>query len=432
MRAKYIKRLLHSVRYGLLSSLWPRITYLLVVLGGVRFSAFLCSLTIDWGEEKSGPLILCPFRESFIKDIYELRKRTNFQFAVVMGGVTRFQKPWFPLEMQTQTFYQVYRGHNYSKALRKSYFFAYYLIQFIQRKKKVDAVLSANFDYWQEAGLKKVCKDKNIPFVVLSREHPVVPYVCDLVADWYVRSGYTFEGDEILVAGQSSKDVLFRVGSVCPDNKVIVTGLPRFDAWRDIDYSHTENTKVYVTLLTFTEGYCADLTFLEVLKLFTQSAANFSDSNTRFLIKTKDANDNFYIEGLIPDHLRSFVEVSFERDLFDVLPKSKCVIGYNSLSMVEAIMAGSKLIVPAWGECLDAGPKVMYPADDPVIERLITFAYSSDEFVEAIKLTTTSPQIEISQSHRDQFVSKYIHIPGEYSSSEAVAKRLNDLIFKMN
>lgn len=428
MKTAYSARLLHSLRYGFLSSLWPYISIALVYIGGVRFAAFLCSLSVDWGDEKTGPLILCPFRESFVKDIHQLRQRTNFQFAIVMGGFTRFQESWVPKPMQVQTFYQSYRGKGYSRALKNSYLFSHYLIQYIQRKKRVAAVLSANFDYWQESGLKKVCKDINIPFIVLSREHPVVPHVCDVVVDWYKRSGYYFDGDAILVAGKSSKDVLLRVGSVCPEGKVVITGLPRFDAWRDVDSFLLDQDKIYVTLLTFTDGYYADTTFLEVLRVFVDSALKHSNSKIQFLIKTKDASDNYYIKSLIPDFVRSKVEVSFERDLFEILPQSKCVIGYNSLSMVEAIMAGSQLIAPAWGECLDRGPKVMYPVDDPTVCALVNFAYSSEELADKIDLAVTSKSKKYSPKLGEQFISKYVYVPKEHSSSQVVSKFLSSLI----
>lgn len=424
MNFKYIKSMLHALRYGVFSKFWPYLSHGVIWILGPRFAAFLSARTIDWGPQQEGPIVLCLFRESFVKDIHEMRKRTDMQFAVVMGGFTRFQEVWFPKMMQIQTFYQSYQGPGREYALMRSEQYAQHLINYVERKRPVQAVLSANFDYWQEVGLKEVCKKMGIPFFVLSREHPVVPSVCEIVTEWYKRSAYKFEGAQIAVAGDSSKEVLARIGTVCNDNQVVVTGLPRFDAWRDVDCSLPLEERNFITLLTFTDGYFANETFKSVLKAFLQAAKNKSEPSLRFMIKTKDAHDQQLVKNLIPVNYLDFVECTHEVDLFKILPISRYVIGYNSLSMVESVIAGCKIVIPAWDECKDRGSMVMYSADDPIVSRIVEFAYSSDDFMAMLvrkfegenRLNT---KIEVSS-----FLNKYIYIPSGATSSQLVVEMI--------
>lgn len=416
--------MLHALRYGVFSKFWPYFSYWLIWILGPRFAALLSARTIDWGPKGEGPIVLCLFRESFVKDIHEMRKRTDMQFAVVMGGFTRFQEVWFPKMMQVQTFYQSYQGPGREYALARSEQYARHLINYVERKKPVQAVLSANFDYWQEVGLKKVCKDMGIPFFVLSREHPVVPSVCEIVTEWYMRSAYKFEGAKIAVAGDSSKEVLARIGTVCNDNQVVVTGLPRFDAWRDVDCSLPLEERNFITLLTFTDGYFADETFKSVLKAFLQAAKNKSEPDLRFMIKTKDAHDQQLVKNLIPMADQDFVECTHEIDLFKILPISRYVIGYNSLSMVEAVMAGCKIIIPAWDECKDRGSIVMYAADDPIVSRIVEFAYSPEDLLDMLVVDFQDENRLYTELDISSFLKKYIHIPSDVTSSQKVVEMI--------
>lgn len=428
MKIKFIQSMLNTLRYGTLARYWPYLSYGAVRLLGPCFAALLSARTIDWGTGNDEPVVLCLFRESFVKDIHEMRQRTDMKFAVVMGGFTRFQEVWFPKAMQIQTYYQGYFGPGRDRALAYSRLYAMHLLRFVERKRAVSAVLSANFDYWQDVGFKQVCKEKRIPFVVLSREHPVVPSVCDIVIKWYVRSAYVFDGALIAVAGDSSKEVLARIGTVCGNDQVVVTGLPRFDAWRDVDCALPLSERKYITLLTFTEGYFADQSFVEVLNVFLQAAQRYQKSEIRFLIKTKDAHDQHLVQQLIPHASRSKVLCAYDVDLFKVLPQSRCVVGYNSLSMVEAAMAGSQLVIPAWGECLDRGSSVMYSNDDPIVSEMVEFAYGPDDLLNYLDHAVQGNEISRTKSSINSFIAKYVHIPTETTSSERVVESITNAI----
>jgi len=401
---------------------------MLVKWFGPDFAAYLSYLGINWGKEKPGLAVLCLYRESFIKDIMELRKRTRFNYPIVMGGFTRFQMAWFPPKMQMQTFYQAYEGPGKSEAIEKSTQYARQLIRLANRRQRIGGILSANFDYWQDLGFKLACKEMSIPFIVLSREHPIVSKACAEVTNWYKRAGYRFDGTVIAVAGKSTYDVLEKVGSVCKTEQVVITGLPRFDAWLDVNTSKPLQNRLYITLLTFTEGYYADETFKHVLSTFCEAARQFGGGSVRFLVKTKDIHDTLVVRRLIRDLDGLNMECSHQADLFRVLPESRLVINYNSLSLVEAAMARASIVIPAWEECKDRGNEVMYSIENPKVAKLVQFVHSAPELLERIGQSVNGVAKSFERHEVEDFVNEFIHIPAQSSCSKEFESLLTKYI----
>lgn len=403
------KKLYHTLRYSSLTALWSRVAIIITKIGGPKVAAYLSYLSIDWDDMSHDKTILCLYRESFVKDIAELRKRGQMNYPIVTGGFTRFQMAWLPKSMQIQTFYQ---SKEYDEDVFKNgILYAKHLIMLIQRRYPVHAILSANFDYWQDASFKTVCKQHEIPFLVLSREHPVIPQVCDKVGEWYLRSKYQFEGTAIAVAGRSTKDVIVKAKTVCAPEQVVITGLPRYDAWKDVNTNLPFHERSFITLLTFTKGYYADQTFEEVLSLFIKAAESHVKSGLTFLIKTKDATDTHTVQKMFTSHKLKNLECSHESDLFDVLPKSRLVINYNSLSLIEAVMARASIVIPAWGDCESTGDQAMYSAENPRIAKIVKFAKSPEQLLETISASVLNQRGFNKAEGIDEFVSEFIHVP---------------------
>lgn len=423
-----MNKLVSIFRHGLFSRLWPTCASILIKCFGPRLAAYLTYLSIDWGAMDKDFTVLCLGRESFVKDIRELRARTEVNYPLVLGGFTRFQMAWTPAAMQVQTFYQNYSGLDGQLALAKSTQYAMFLILMACRRKKIHALLSANFDYWQDAGFKKACRELGIPFLVLSREHPVIPAVCDVVVDWYQRAQYHFEGNAIAVAGVSTRSVLERVGHICDANRIVLTGLPRFDAWLDVDSDRSPDQRSLITLLTFTEGYYADDTFREVLEVFCGAATHHKNESVKFLVKTKDIDDTVIVRGLIRKLNCSAVECTHERQLYEVLPNSRLVINYNSLSLVEAALANASITIPAWGQCQERGPEAMYSSDNAAVSSLVSFAHSPEALREAITKSLTSEYFAYDTEKRMAFVNQFVYLPPQGSCSQEFERFLHTYI----
>lgn len=404
-----MNRLIFQLRHGPLSPLWGRLSMLLIKLGGPRLAAYLSCLTIDWGKDNSRRKIFCLHRESFVKDIAELRKRTNFDYPILQAGYTRLQMAWVPETMRIQTFYQTHSKAN-QYVLEKSTEYALHILNYIKNKGQLVAVASANFDYWQDMGFKKACKQLGIPFIVLSREHPIIPHACDIVLDWYIRSNYRFDGDLIAVAGPSSKVVLDKA-DICTTDKIVVTGFPRYDAWLETDISKTLKQRQYITLLTFSQGYFADETFKDVLHTFVESARSNKDKSIIFLVKTKDVDDTLYIQDLLHTGDQDFVHVDHNISLYEALPNSRLVINYNSLSLVEAALARTAILIPVWGECSSTGEKAMYRIDNKSVSDAVKYAKSPEEMQRLIESHIKEEHEMLTDDTALRFINDYVYIP---------------------
>ena len=293
-------------------------------------------------------------------------------------------------------------------------------------EKEPIAVLSANIDYWQDTGFKIACRQRGIPFIAISREHPIIPYAIDEVACWYNETSFSFEGDKVVVAGDSTKNVLTEMSRACSSDQVHVTGLPRFDVWRDIDVDMPLSDRKFVTLLTFTQGYAADQTFKDVLVEFCNAAKRHKSTNVKFLVKTKDMDDTEVVKSMLYNYGASNITCSHDIPLFDALPQSRLVINYNSLSLIEAALAKAPIAIPAFGECKATGPFAMYPSDNPVISEVVKFAKDKQSLSTIIDNHISNDGGLLSDTARLRFVREYIEYHDEITSSHRVANLISN------
>ena len=422
-----MSKLKNIVRFKILSRINEKFLESIISLLGPKFCAYLTYWTIDPGELKNDKKnILCLYRESFIKDIDALRLYGKNNYIVVTAGFTRFQKAWLPPALVEQTFYQK-KLENYPEAVSKSQRYAETLYQLLDRKFTINGFLTGNFDYWQDHYFKIVAKRNKVPFLVLSREHPVIPEVSNIVRARYEKANYQFYGDAIAVAGKSTFDVIKQSKTICDQDDVRITGLPRYDDWRAVVKDKPLDQRRYVTLLTFTNGYFADETFKEVLLNFCEISRFYRGKNVEFVVKTKDRVDTQMVKHLIENIKVSYnLIISDVINLFELLPDSKLVIGYNSLSLVEGLMSGAQIVIPSWGQCLNNGPKVMYPQDNPLVNELIRFPKDRYEFKSVIDYAINNISNPIDNIKAEKLIQQYIYLPKNNTSTNELEELFSE------
>ncbi len=406
------------IRFKLLSRINEKFLAKIINILGPRLCAYLTYWSVDLGKPKSDKKnILCLYRESFIKDINALRRYGQFNYIVVTAGFTRFQKAWLPKQLVEQTFYQRHI-EKYPEAVKKSQKYAETLYRLMDRKFTIDGFLTGNFDYWQDHYFKIIAKSNKIPFLVLSREHPVIPEVCNIVKARYASAMYQFDGDAIAVAGQSTFDVINQSRTICSEDKIRITGLPRYDDWRPIVKNKPLTERRFITLLTFTNGYFADETFKEVLLNFCEISQFYREENIQFVVKTKDQVDTQKINRLVKN-IRSSQNmiITDTINLFELLPDSRLIIGYNSLSLIEGLMSGANIVIPNWGQCLSNGPSAMYPRDNPLVNELIRFPTDHDELEKVIRSVVKEAAFTIDNKKAEELIQQYIYIPKHHTST---------------
>lgn len=406
-------------------NIWKYISKTLIAVGGVRLASYLTYLGIEWGKiNKANPTVLCISRDYFSKDITELRKRTNINYPSILGGYARFQEYWFPKEMQIQTFYQKYDGPGKDKAIRKSMEYARNIIKRANKVKKIDAVMSANFDYWQDIGFKNVCKELNIPFLVLSREHVTIPASFEVVTDWYKESNYKFYGTAIAVAGNSTAK-LFEECPILNKSDIWVTGLPRLDIWKEVKVDAELTKRPYITLLTFTEGYYVDEFFKELVQLFAQESLRYSKSSIEFIVKCKNYDDKIAVLKILKGYDISKLSFVYDAPLYDILPKSRLVINYNSLSIVEAVIAKAKVAIPDWGQCRQQDKFAMCIPNDPIVQKAVSFIKNPEDFRAIIQESIEGKSHMLTNDIINDFANKYFYIPQD---SWTISQKVEEFI----
>lgn len=363
-----------SIRAAIMS-----LTAALCRIFGPKFAARITARSIRLVPGRSGINFLVMMRPSMDKDIAALSQHTDLGFVIVQNGYVRFQEIFLPRDRREQTYYQFART-TFSGADDPQAIFAAELLKQAGRIAPISGVLSANIDYWQDVGLKYQCRENKLVFGVLCRENAVIPKIVRQNYDRYRNSGYHFDGDFVVMAGQTSAK-MFRDAGVAPADRIYSSGLPRYDVWHSRGEERKRN---YITLLTFTRGYGADQTFQEVLDVFIRSAASCLYNDIVFLIKTKDAADTRQLSDMLRGRLTSNVMIDDQIPMVEALSGSRMIVGYNSLSLIDALLSGTNIILPAWGECQAVGDMCMYPRNS-ISEKFFDFAGSASAMEKALR-----------------------------------------------
>ncbi|CAN5368995.1 hypothetical protein BH23GEM2_BH23GEM2_21300 [soil metagenome] len=419
---KLRETVVHLLRTPAVTLGWEWLANVLVRLGGPKLAARLTVWGTDWGSPASGrPTVVCLMRDLFSKDVEQLRLRGSYNYVCVLGGLTRLQMPFFPPAMRIQTTYQTYTGPDRTNAIALAMAFAAEVLRLIGRKQPVTAVMSANVDYWQDLGFKLVCREQGVPFLALSREHPVVAHALGTAIEWYGDTGFAFEGNGVAVAARASVDMLV-TGNALDEEDVVITGLPRLDAWRDVDTTIPMEHRRTVTLLSFTKGYYADDTFVDVLASFAEAARGLAATPFRFVVKCKSYEDYLAVTEMLPRNKPSNVEVVYNEPLFSVLPQSRLVIGFNSLAMAEAALSRAPLCVPFYDQCRRDRSEVMFHPGEPSHQQAITFPASPEELAQCITQHCSGSPRLLDADAAEAIASEFFYWPPDSTITEAVER----------
>lgn len=399
------------------------LTRLAYALLGNRFLGRVAVLAVDAsGARQGAQSVLCSSRLLFDKDIAQLRQlATQINWLVVDSGyLSRPQEEWLPPELRIQRSYVAHRQPRHMAAWEKSGDFAEVFLKQVRARHGLSAVLGSNFDYWQEEGLRLACRRLGIPFLVMCQEHLTIPYYGPINIEEIRHLNFSVPDTAIAVFGQSTKDYLAKA-EVCAADRIVVTGAPRFDAWFNGNQpGHDEcNT---LTLLSYADpSYLAPKNFVEALHIFCSAAKACPDPKLRFVVKCKSPNDRETIKAMV-DRTKSD-KVTFLSDipLPELLLRSRLVIGFNSLSHIEALLSPALLICPQWGDADRLEAELQINPKDPRCQSLFTFPQSTCELEELLKTACqrnfAPPGIS---EDRMELFRTYFYVPCGISASEAI------------
>ena len=411
----------NKVRTAVLKFVLPQFVLRLL---GPRVCALIAGVQFDQNPPTSLSWIVLS-RPIFDKDIEALEQNTDLSFTRVTRYM-RLQSSWTPDAMRIQTFYQGVVGRAAASARHRNAVFARTLISRVNRRRTVLGVISGNVDYWQDEGFKTICSELDLPFVALVKEHPLTAEATRALEELFETTGYRYKGTVALVAGEASKRVFLSKG-VCSEEKMIVTGLPRIDAWSSSDTECEFQEKKSVTLLSFKTGYGAEHTFLEVLDEFVRVAGE-SRSHLRapaFVIKAKDREDEEEIRRFVGPENKELIHIVTDISLTELFASSSFVVGWGSMSLVEACGAMKHLVIPNWGEC--ANPATSVFSHETHAARFATFPASRTEFRRLLTDYIGSPPPAIPDGEAQEIMRQFVHLPVGQSISGLVESVLGKI-----
>ncbi|MFP9136007.1 hypothetical protein ACLI1C_02375 [Devosia sp. XGJD_8] len=388
-------------------------------IGGSKFAAEFMASRADAGDWKPNrPTVVAFYRPLFSKDLAELRKRTDVNWVYLNNQyLGHVQSAWCPLEMRVQTKYQMFHDEAHAKVWASLQRFGDDLVVALRRRFPVDAFMTSHIDYWQCEGARLGAKRAGIPFLGLCREHMCLPIEQRSVTKYY--TGFKYEGDSIAVFGESTRKIFIESGACAPE-QVVVTGPPRLDLWTDIDTASSSLTRV--VLLSYRDpDYRAPHNFGEVLALFLTAAQTHSGSGIEFVIKAKNPQDVDEIRGRA-GKMEKFVTIDHQVPLTELLPTARLIVGFNSLSVLEAQFCVGQTVVPFWGDARRPDEELIFTPSDAATARVIAFPESADA-LRALLANSARPDwtpAPVSTDDKNHIISQIFYQPPQGNSSQAV------------
>ena len=356
-----------------------------VARGTLEKKARALAAEVDWsGWQPGRPSVLCLDRALFRKDLEQLRPRANLNFPTI--GVARVKKPqeaWIGPKWRRQTYFGYDLDHRLRAARQHLVAFGKAFLQSVVQTHPIHAVMAANTDYWQDVALQLACRELNIPFLVLSRENYGIKFARETLYDIYEKAHFEYLGKGVAVASETCVACLKQSGSL-NDAQITVTGWPRFDAWSDVVPAKDED-RIFITLLSYAAPlYWAQDNFTQVLESFVDAAISYRSRNPdgkyRFVVKMKKPNETDIHYEMCPRLREAPVEITADIPLPEIAPRSRIVIGYNTLAVLESLLGGGAVVIPCWSDAKRSPDQSLMHYENPQDASVAYFPTSLAEF----------------------------------------------------
>jgi hypothetical protein len=342
---------------------------------------------IDWGNLSPGePTLLCMDRSLFSKDLAEIGKRSSLNLARIRATAIKHpQEKWVAPRWQQQAHFWHYLNTDLSALRPRLEEFGAAFLTAASATHPIDAVVAANTDYWQDEALRLGCRKLGIPFIALSRESYGIGRGRDFVANNYKSGNFYFNGAACAVASQTCVDFM-QGQAAMRDARVLATGWPRYDAWRDYPAPPIAARK-WITVMAYGDPkqvqYAAE-NFRDVMQVIINAAERQlslpEPARVRFIIKMKKKNADDYVQAILPDPARLGIEIVVDTPIPELATQSRMIIGFNTLAVLEGLLGGGAVVVPVWGDADRGVASSLLHPDNPADAEVCYFPRSAAEF----------------------------------------------------
>jgi hypothetical protein len=316
--------------------------------------------------------VLCIGRPIFDEDIEELAKHGGTLNYIVVPKIVFISifNYFLPQLLKCHATYHEIEGHEREKALCRKFLEAF--LAHFYRAIRIDAILTANYNYSWQQELAVAARNRGIPFIVLFKEgisplfaegvSPQQAY--DLLVAKYTNN--RFIGDKLLVYNDRIKNGFsnVQIEGISPDI-VEAVGIPRFDR-----YFRLESVARNVVFFSFNfedKARHLGLTaeefekYLAKTREFHVEVLKFAASHPDLTVTIKTKNNSkylTYVEAIASETgyagLGNIV-ITNQGNVYDLIRDARAVIGYNSTTLLEAF-AARRIVMAAdfrWGTVRD-------------------------------------------------------------------------------
>lgn len=399
-----------------------RLAVLALRLGGAKALGFAtaCLHVKRRFRSRASPTVLVLTQPLFEKDIAEINREGRFNwFALSAAKFSRIQKLILPKEICRQRFFfESVKDAKYQSCWRRAEELGAGLLGALRLLQPIDAVLTAHIDYWQDEGLRRACARLGIPFLVLCHENYNIPKTYRVRRQEFTDLGFRFGGTAVATFSDHIRD-MFVVGGVCSPDRVVVTGPPRYDGWKRVTNSPARRI-VLLSFLNPQKYYASGDFFFAVLDALRRVVER--SPGWELVVKCKNHRD----EAAITSYLGQppAICVGYDMPLPELLSSATVIVGSNSFSMVEGLLSGATMIVPAAGGHSGDPETMMFDPDDSLVARCVAFAVSPEALEQQVEASVRAGPPTVDRGARLALLQRYVC----YSERETSARRVVDFM----
>lgn len=280
------------------------------------------------------------------------------------------------------------------------------------------AIISGNIGYLVQQELSLVCHELKISFIVLHKEAIVLPGGYDNFLQVYKH--HQVLADKVLFYNKQCMEGFLRLGlpGLTP-NKASLVGIPRLDYYFEPKKSEELNQKVKkLVCFSFLPKYSFRfiITDPETQNLVEERGKDFFKALMEFAknnpvvevtIKTKMAQqyvdfptqilkDNF----LEPINNLKIVNVG---DPSQLIKEADVVLGFNSTTLIEALIADKLIVSPYFGDILPGKNWSFFEKHDS----LVHYATTVSDLEKILSAKKNQIDTEVKNSFLDEFISTH-------------------------
>lgn len=401
---RYRRLLVALVRADSLFDFALKLLPILAKLGLALPAAFLVWRTIRPLKQASGPYRLLVIEKAiFNDDIMEVLKDTD---EVQAFGIKRAIIKALALGILPRSVCgdDTYVSHDPAVAAAKGRYLKLWrkIWRYLRLFGRYDGVITGNWCYWAEREMATALEEAGTPFIVLHKEGIKPPERSKMLCDLFRKTRGGFTGQRVLVYHEKERDHQLAADISRPDQLRIV-GMPRLDrihTWRREAAAGRVAPRAERPMVLFLaflpnnflpsySGIKSDLAWAELCTGFYQAAVIFAQRNpgVEVIIRPRGyeitETQSLIPGGKPPPNLK----LDPNGDVIDVIKDAWAICGHNTTVMLEALAAGKSVIMPSFGEALDA----RYHGYIVDMGAAVELADSTDDLVTRLERICASP-----------------------------------------